>query len=130
MNKAIITLIIQFANLHHIEPRIALAIVKVESGFNVNAVGAANEQGLFQILPSNARGLTSQELAQPLANIAIGMSLLREAKDKCPLTSGYDWINCYNLGTVRAKKIKHPKQFAYYIKVMKAMKEVNRYVSK
>ena len=38
--------------LYQLEPSIQLAMVKVESSFNPNAIGAIGEQGLFQVLPT------------------------------------------------------------------------------
>lgn len=38
--------------LYNIEPSIQLAVIKVESSFDPNAVGKIGEQGLFQVLPS------------------------------------------------------------------------------
>ena len=38
--------------LYQLEPSIQLAMIKIESGFNPNAVGVIGEQGLFQVLPT------------------------------------------------------------------------------
>jgi soluble lytic murein transglycosylase-like protein len=64
-------------------PQIAVAVIEIESGFNPDAKGAAGEIGLMQVMPSTAKMLGFQgsddQLAEPSANIKLGVSYLAEA---------------------------------------------------
>jgi hypothetical protein len=59
------------------------AVIKVESDYRPDTIGAAGEIGLMQVLPSTARLLgfdgTDQELAEPAANIRLGATYLAKA---------------------------------------------------
>jgi soluble lytic murein transglycosylase-like protein len=62
---------------------IAEAVMAVESGYNPNALGAAGEIGLMQILPSTARMLgfsgSNADLAVPATNVHYGVTYLARA---------------------------------------------------
>jgi soluble lytic murein transglycosylase-like protein len=64
-------------------PEMADAVMRVESAYRADARGAAGEIGLMQVMPPTARMLgftgTLQELAEPEANIALGVRYLAEA---------------------------------------------------
>jgi soluble lytic murein transglycosylase-like protein len=76
-------LIAKEASQQGLAPAIAEAVTAVESGFNPNAVGAAGEIGLMQILPSTARLLgfagSNAELAVPENNVHFGVTYLAQA---------------------------------------------------
>ena len=76
-------LIAKEATEQGLAPAIAEAVTAVESGFNPNALGAAGEIGLMQILPSTARLLgfagSNAELAVPENNIHFGVTYLAQA---------------------------------------------------
>jgi soluble lytic murein transglycosylase-like protein len=76
-------LIAKEATQQGLAPAIAEAVTAVESGFNPNALGAAGEIGLMQILPSTARLLgfagSNAELAVPENNIHFGVTYLAQA---------------------------------------------------
>jgi hypothetical protein len=59
------------------------AVIKVESDYRQDAIGAAGEIGLMQVRPSTARllgfGGTDRELAQPAINIRLGVTYLAKA---------------------------------------------------
>ena len=64
-----------------VDPALALAVAKQESGLNPNARGAAGEVGLFQLMPATAAGLGVDpfDVGQ---NIAGGVRYLREMLDR------------------------------------------------
>lgn len=77
---------------------IADAVAEVESGYNVNASGAAGEVGLMQVMPGTARmlGFTGSldELAKPEVNVHYGVTYLARAwqlagGDICTTTMKY-----------------------------------------
>jgi hypothetical protein len=61
-----------------LNPALIDAIIKVESDYRPEAVGAAGEIGLMQVLPSTARLLgfngNDKELADPATNIRLGVA--------------------------------------------------------
>ena len=69
------SLITSVANQFSVPPSIALAVAQKESGFNQNAVGAAGEIGVMQLMPATAAGLgvDPSDLTQ---NVTGGVSLL------------------------------------------------------
>ena len=64
-------------------PQIADAVMKIESGYNPGARGAAGERGLMQVMPPTARLLgfsgTDDGLGDPETNIRLGVRYLAEA---------------------------------------------------
>jgi soluble lytic murein transglycosylase-like protein len=65
----------------------ALAQVEVESRFAPNAVGAAGEIGLFQVLPSTARlfGHRRQDLFDPHVNTRVALRYLSDIVARRPV---------------------------------------------
>lgn len=76
-------LITQEAALRGLDPRLVDAVIKVESDYRPDAIGAAGEIGLMQIRPPTARLLgfsgTHRELAEPATNIRLGVTYLAKA---------------------------------------------------
>ena len=75
MSSTVQSLITQAAQSGGVDPTLALAVAQRESNFSQSAVGAAGEQGVFQIMPSTAQdlGINPADLQQ---NIAGGTALL------------------------------------------------------
>lgn len=75
MSTSVQALITQAAQSGGVDPTLALAVAQRESNFSQGAVGAAGEQGVFQIMPSTAQdlGIDPANLQQ---NIAGGTALL------------------------------------------------------
>ena len=73
-------LIKQEAERTGLDPALVDAVIKVESDYRPETIGAAGEIGLMQVLPSTARllgfGGTDQELAEPATNIRLGVTYL------------------------------------------------------
>jgi soluble lytic murein transglycosylase-like protein len=76
-------LITQEAGRTGLDPRLIHAVIKVESDYRPDAIGAAGEIGLMQVPPSTVRllgfGGTDRELAEPATNIRLGVTYLTKA---------------------------------------------------
>lgn len=120
MKTAILSLILSASPHFNINPNLAVAVAKQESSLNPKAVGDVGEIGLFQIRPRYSK-FTREELFNPIVNIVEGLRMLSFAKKHCKHQLDFTWIVCYNLGVSGGSKIKHPKKFEYYIKVMGRM---------
>jgi hypothetical protein len=66
-----------------LDPALVDAVIKVESDYRPDTIGAAGEIGLMQVRPSTARllgfGGTDRELAEPATNIRLGVTYLAKA---------------------------------------------------
>ena len=76
-------LITQEAERTGLDPALVDAVIKVESDYRPETIGAAGEVGLMQVLPSTARFLgfhgNDKELADPATNIRLGVEYLATA---------------------------------------------------
>jgi len=122
--NAIILLISFLSPQYGISAETAISVAKVESELNPSAIGPLKEVGLFQVRPEYSK-FTSRELLNPLINIQEGLRILSEAKKTCKHQIDRSWIVCYNLGKSGGAKIKHPKRFPYYLKVMNRIAYAN-----
>lgn len=106
-------LITKSALRNGVDPDLALAIVEVESKFNVNAVGSIGEIGLFQLRPEYHR----VQRGRAKENIETGVRYLAHLQRLCG-DYGDAFFVCFNYGP--ARKLKHPRLFPYYKKVKQA----------
>lgn len=67
--------IIASANRYGVSSDLALAVAKAESGLNPSAISGAGAIGLFQLMPSTARGL-GVDPSDPIQNIDGGVRYL------------------------------------------------------
>jgi Transglycosylase SLT domain len=76
-------LITQEAERTGLDPPLVDAVIKVESDYRPDVIGAAGEIGLMQVRPSTARllgfGGTDRELAEPATNVRLGVTYLAKA---------------------------------------------------
>lgn len=70
-------LVTRLAPQYKIDPNFALAIIYIESGFNVHAVSPKNAQGLMQLIPDTAKRFNVKNPFDAEQNIAGGMAYLR-----------------------------------------------------
>ena len=68
----IVDLVKQQAPAYGIEPRLALAIIQAESGFQVSAKSNMNAQGLMQLIPETAERFGVRKIMDPKENIRGG----------------------------------------------------------
>ena len=115
----IMNLIVTYATLLNFNPQIAVSVAKVESNLNPNAIGTKGEIGLFQIMPQYHKMLSKEELKNIHTNIIVGITMLRDVKNKCVHKKELTWLTCYNMGYSGAKRLKNPKDFSYVKKVRK-----------
>lgn len=69
-------LIAERASARGIDPKLALAVAQIESGFNHLAVSGAGAQGTFQLMPGTARELGVTNPFDPIQNIEGGLTYL------------------------------------------------------
>lgn len=108
--------IVREAKRAGIDPELALAIAKVESGLNDKMVGKLGEVGVFQLRPEYhavVKGDTTN-------NIRVGVRYLAHLHDKCGRVYGAAYFICFNLGE-NYRRIRYPKLFPYYVRVMRAL---------
>jgi soluble lytic murein transglycosylase-like protein len=73
--------ITDFANKHHLNPFVALAVARNETGGLSNpesAVSRAGAEGVMQLMPKTARGLGVQDSLNPMQNIEGGVTYLSQ----------------------------------------------------
>jgi len=75
--------IVSYSILYGIDPNLSLAVAKVESDFNPQAISHKGCIGVFQIHPSLARryGYKKEDLFDPDINIRLGIRILKHYLD-------------------------------------------------
>ncbi len=71
----------------------------------------------MQIRPEYTK-LPTHILKNDYMNLKEGIRKLAEAKKYCKHQADFQWLVCYNAGVFGGSKVKDPKQFPYYRKVM------------
>lgn len=108
----------EMAHQNHIDEELALAIAEVESGMNPNAVGSLGELGVFQLRPE----FHDVKPGAVLKNTATAMKYMARIQKACS-HYGDAWFVCWNLGP-NYKRLKYPRLFPYYDKVMDARRKL------
>ncbi len=75
--RSIVELVKANAPAFGIDPRLALAIIQAESGFQVSAKSNKNAQGLMQLIPETAARFGVRRITDPRDNIRGGLAYLR-----------------------------------------------------
>lgn len=129
VNK-ITTSILYFSDHYNIDPRLVVATIIAESGFNTDSTSRTGAMGLGQLMPSTAAGLGVKDAYDPVQNIAASVHILRGNLDKyggAPAGAGvipFDQIAlamaAYNAGSGAVKKYHGVPPY----------KETKRYVAK
>lgn len=109
--------------INGLDPSLTKAVISVESNGNPFALGRTQDSGLMQIRPKYVPLYTQKQLFQSCTNIMVGTALLRKAKESCKLCVDKTWLNVYNLGDVGARRLKYPKKWRYYKKVIAKLGE-------
>jgi soluble lytic murein transglycosylase-like protein len=73
----ILTLVNKLAPRYNVDPKLALAIISVESGFNSRAISPRNAQGLMQLIPQTAERFRVKNPFDAEENIKGGLAYLQ-----------------------------------------------------
>lgn len=73
----IFDLVQQLSPRYSVDPKLVLAIISVESGFNVRAISPKNAQGLMQLIPETALRFRVKNAFDPAQNIKGGLAYLQ-----------------------------------------------------
>lgn len=133
MKKAYVRSVIieQAKKSRYVSPSLALAVAKVESNFNANAISPKGAIGVMQIMPRTAFyefGVQRKKLFNPDLNIKIGIKFLDH------LISKYNGridiaLSHYNGGSAVGKwpNVKIiPATYKYVVKVLKISEKYNK----
>lgn len=113
---------------YDVEPVLALAVMKTESGFNPDAVSETNDYGIMQINACNYRWLSDAfgdiDLLDAKDNIRCGVYML--SKIKYPTRE--QKLMTYNMGSVQAKALWEKGTYStdYTEKVIDNMKYIRK----
>lgn len=77
----IIAAIQEAAFQHGVDPRLAVAVAKAESGLSANAVSSAGAVGIMQLMPDTAADMGVKNIYDPRQNIDGGVRYLRQMID-------------------------------------------------
>lgn len=89
-----------------VDPLLVLAMIEVESGFDLRAASSAGAQGLMQLLPGTMQrelevhGIRTSGPADPVANVRAGVRYLRRCLDAYPRSLELG-LMAYNAGPNR-----------------------------
>ena len=75
--KRIAELVHRLAPAYSVDPRLALAVIKVESNFDPKAISPKNAGGLMQLIPETAERFKVGDVFDPADNIRGGLAYLR-----------------------------------------------------
>ena len=124
-------MIVEEASNSRVPPSLALAVAKVESDFQGNALSTAGARGVMQIMPATAQGefgVHKDELWDPKLNVQLGVDYLERLYDRY----GGRWdlaLSHYNGGTLEGGSGSRAKPHAYTRKyVASVLKWHGRYV--
>lgn len=103
---AIRRLVISEAMATRVPPSLALAVARIESAFNPNALSSAGARGVMQIMPKTARdefGVAADELWDARLNVQLGIDFLEQLYDRY---GRWDLaLSHYNGGSVSGKGV-------------------------
>ena len=120
-------IVLQEAMNSIVPPALALAVAKVESDFNANALSSAGARGVMQIMPRTARdefGVNEDELWEARLNIQLGIDYLGQLYRQY----GGRWdlaLSHYNGGTLRGSG-RHAKPHGYTRKYVQSVQRWRR----
>lgn len=75
--RKVVEIVVKLARQLRLDPRLVLALINTESGFDPMARSNKNAQGLMQLIPDTAERFAVKDLFDPLENLRGGMSYLR-----------------------------------------------------
>ena len=75
--QKIVDLVRELAPQYGVEPRLALALIRIESNFDSHALSPKNALGLMQLIPETAKRFNVRNAFDPADNIRGGLTYLR-----------------------------------------------------
>ena len=78
----LVGLIDRLAAQHGVNPKLAHALITVESNYQPRAVSSKGAMGLMQLMPATARQYAVQDPFDPVQNLAAGLQHLRGLLDR------------------------------------------------
>ncbi|BCW98233.1 MAG: hypothetical protein KatS3mg024_1060 [Armatimonadota bacterium] len=96
-----------------VDPRLVMAVILAESGFNPNATSRKGAMGLGQLMPATARGMGLQDPYEPTQNLDASIRIIRSALNRYSGNAGWKDLNwehlklalaAYNAGAGAVKK--------------------------
>lgn len=125
--------ILYFSVANNIDPRLVVAVIAVESGFDPKAVSPKGAMGLGQLMPKTAAGLGVKNPFDPLENISASIRLIRGHLEKfegSPQQLALA-LACYNAGSGAVRKYNgippYKETQAYIDKVISLYKKICGY---
>jgi soluble lytic murein transglycosylase-like protein len=85
-----------------LDVKLVIAVIKVESNFNPNAVSPKGAKGLMQLMPSVQKDEGVKKIFDPKDNIAAGVRYLKKLLDACGGDLGLA-LAAYNAGLKRVQ---------------------------
>ena len=67
---------------HGLDPKLVMAVIQQESGFNQNAISKSGAQGLMQLMPATAKSLGVTNAFNPKENVEGGVKYLKGLLDR------------------------------------------------
>jgi soluble lytic murein transglycosylase len=111
--------IVKESKINHLDPYLVLAIIKVESAFDISSISHKGAMGLMQLKPTTAFYISEQinelniakidDLYDPILNIKIGINYLAYLRKRFDGNLKYAII-AYNIGPERLRKIIEDEQ--------------------
>jgi len=96
-----------------VDPRLVMAVILAESGFNPNATSRKGAMGLGQLMPATARGMGLRDPYEPTQNLDASIRIIRSALNRYSGNAGWKDLNwehlrlalaAYNAGSGAVKK--------------------------
>ena len=75
--RKVVDLVKKLAPEYRVNPHLALAVIRAESGFNAKAQSPKNAQGLMQLIPETSARFNVKKPFDPVQNIRGGLAYLR-----------------------------------------------------
>jgi len=108
------------AAAHGVEPKLAHAVIQVESGYQERARSPKGAMGLMQLMPGTARQYAVSDPYDPTANIEAGITHLKSLLDRFPVALALAAYNAGEAAVLRFHGIPpYPETQDYVARILK-----------